>query len=123
MNNYAATLLIMRRNPEEAVRLTLQLLAQNPASPVARVNHAAALLLNERVAEAENLLRSVPTNALNRAQISLYNLDLFEMKVRLGHLENAKALLDLIEERYLYPPQREWLTKLRKQLLADDDKG
>ncbi len=116
MNNYAAALLILRQNPDEAVRLTLQLFAQNPASIVTKINHSAALLLNERASEAEAILKTIRTNTLNRAQLTVYNFDLFETLYRLGRLDQAQAATERIEEEFLYPPQRAWLAKLRKQL-------
>lgn len=120
MNNYAAALLIMRQNPEEAVRLTLQLIAQNPSSIVTKINHSAALLLNERPGEAEAILKTVKTNTLSRAEMTVYNLDLLEAQYRLGRFDQARILAEKIEEEFIYPPQRAWLAKVRKQLPADD---
>jgi hypothetical protein len=79
VNNYAAALLILRQNPDEAVRLTLQLFTQNPASLATKINHSAALLLNERASEAEVILKTVKTNSLNRAQLTVYHFDLFKL--------------------------------------------
>ncbi len=62
VNNYAAALLIARQRPDEAIKLTLQLVNQQPDSFVAVVNHSAALLMNDRAREAEALLSRVSTN-------------------------------------------------------------
>ena len=116
INNYAAALLIHRQNPEEAIRLTLQLYAQIPSSLPARVNHGAALLFNGRPAEAAALLKTVQTNLLSREQVAMLNLDLLEIQFRLGHLDQARAINESIQEDLLYPSQREWLNKLRQQI-------
>jgi len=83
---------------------------------VAKINHSASLLLNGRAREAEAILKTVPTNTLNRAQMTVYNFDLFETQYRLGRLDQAQAMNEHIEEDYLYPPQRVWLAKVRKEL-------
>ena len=115
VNNYAAALIISRQNPQEVIKLTLELYAQNPNSLHAVVNHSAALLLNDRPKEAEALLSRVQTNGLNRAQLALYNLDLFETYFGLGRYDHAWSVSDRIEASWLYPIQREWLkTALQK---------
>lgn len=118
MNNYAASLLISRRNSEEVIGLTLSLLAQNPRSLIAIVNHSAALMLNQRHREAETLLRKVDTTKLTKPQATHYYLDLFELYFNLEQYERAWAIGQLIEPLHLYPPQRQWLDQTRKQLAA-----
>lgn len=116
INNYAASLIISRQNPQEVIKLTLQLFAQNPNSLHAVVNHSAALLLNDRPKEAEALLSRVRTNGLNRAQLALYNLDLFETYLGLGDYDQAWSISDRIETERLYPSQRQWLNSKREKL-------
>jgi hypothetical protein len=115
-NNYAAALLISRQRPEEAIKLTLPLYAANTNSLYAVVNHSAALLLNDRPKEAEALLSRVRTNGLNRAQIALYNLDLFEAYSSLRQFDRAWAIGDRIETNLLYPPQQKWFAEARMRL-------
>jgi tetratricopeptide (TPR) repeat protein len=115
-NNYAAALLIKRYKPEEAIRLTLQLYTQNPNSLFAVVNHSAALLMNQRPQEAEALLRRVQTNGMTKAQIAIYNLDLFEIHMNLRRFDLAWEISDLIDSSLLYPTQQEWLEQSRQQL-------
>jgi predicted Zn-dependent protease len=116
INNYAAALLIGRQNPQDAIRLTIQLLSENPNSVYAMVNHSAALLLNERASEAEALLHRVRTNQLDRAQSSIYYMDLFETYYRLRQFDRAWSYLDRIETNLLYPTQQQWLKQTRQQL-------
>ena len=46
----------------------------------------------------------------------MLNLDLLEIQFRLGHLDQARAINESIQEDLLYPSQREWLNKLRQQI-------
>jgi predicted Zn-dependent protease len=116
INNYAAALIINRKNPEQAIKLTVQLLAAAPDSLHAMVNHSAALLLNDRPKEAEELLSRVKTNGLNRVQLALYNLDLFETYSSLEQYDRAWSVSDHIETDLLYPNQRKWLDLTRQKL-------
>jgi tetratricopeptide (TPR) repeat protein len=109
MNNYAAALIISRQDPQEAIKVTLPFLSQNPNSLHAVVNHSAALLLNDRPKEAEALLDRVRTNNLTADQLALYNFDLFETYVGLRQFDRAWKISDRIEAARLYPTQRRWL--------------
>ena len=120
-NNYAAALLITRRTPELAIRLTLPFLLQNPRLPHAIVNHGAALLMNGRAREAQPLLEGIPTNVFNRTQLTLYNLDLFDLYLQLGRQDLALATSKRIELDRLYPVQRQWFEKQRQQLSSPDN--
>lgn len=122
-NNYAASMIIGRRNPQEVIKITLQLYSQNPNSLHAIVNHGAALLLNDRPKEAEVLLARVSTNKLTRAQLALYNLDLFETYYGLRQYDRAWAVSDLIDTDRLYPSQRQWLESVRQQLPPRPNSG
>lgn len=115
-NNYAAAMIISRENPHEVIKLTLELYAQNPNSLHAVVNHSAALLQNGRAAEAETLLGRVRTNGLNRVQLALYNLDVFEALLQLQRYEQAWAVSDHIDASLLYPTQQKWLESAREKL-------
>lgn len=116
INNYAAALIISRQNPQEVVRVTLDLFTRNPNSLHALVNHSAALLLNNRHKEAHALLSRVRTNSLNAAQMALYNLDMFEVYVGLEQYDEAWAIADQIELKRLYPTQRVWFESVRQQM-------
>src|SRR5262249_27601987 len=116
INNYAAALIIRRQDPQEVIKLTLPLFTDNPNSLHAVVNHSAALLLNDRPKEAEALLSRVRTNTLNRAQLALFNLDLFETYFSLHDFDRARQISDQIEADLLYPTQRHWLEQVRQGL-------
>jgi tetratricopeptide (TPR) repeat protein len=123
VNNYAAALLIQRNNPDAAVRLTLQLFTATPGSLPAQINHAAALLLNGRLAEAEKILAGVATNGLSPGQMSFYAFDRFELAIRQNRLSEARNWLERVDEAALYPPQQAWLEEARKRMAAPEPRG
>jgi len=78
-NNYAATLLVNRDRSEEAVSLTLQTLGRFPDSNAAKINHALALLLNRRIAEAQAILNTVGLEKLSAQEANSFYLGRFEV--------------------------------------------
>jgi tetratricopeptide (TPR) repeat protein len=56
INDYAAALIANRAQPDEAVTLTLKLIADDPERLGFLINHAMALILNRRLDEAERIV-------------------------------------------------------------------
>ena len=119
--NLAAALLIQRQSPEEAVQLTFRATSRHPHSVPARINHAAALLLNGRTEEASALLKSIDAEKLPRAQRTLYHLNRFEAALKLQRHEEARVIRDAIDPRLLYPPQARWFEHAQMQLPPRDE--
>ena len=82
------------------------------------INHALALLLNHRFAEAKSTLDNVIPPALNQIESSAYYLALFELNYRLQNFELAREASEKIESHQLFPPQLRWLEERRKELGA-----
>ena len=118
MNNYAATLITLRVRPEEAVKLTVQLAALRPKSLATRINHALALLLNQRVSEAETILDSVPESRLSPLEVTAYQMARFQAHLAQRQYERARSAAALIDPQFLFPNEIEWLQTAREQLLA-----
>jgi tetratricopeptide (TPR) repeat protein len=116
MNNYAATLLIHRARPDEVIKLTLQLHARNPGSAAAKINHAFALLLNKRVADALALLESIAPEKLLPAHATMLYLGLLEGYLEQGRFEEARQAAEHVRIEHLYPKQREWFERTRERL-------
>lgn len=116
MNNYAAALIIHRQRPEEAIKLTLQLRARQPKSTAATMNHAFALLLNHRAAEAEALFQKINPDQLSPVHASDYYLGLFEASVQQERFERAWEVSARIRPEHLYPNQARWLEDAKKRL-------
>ena len=115
-NNYAAALLVKRDRPEEAIRLTLQVLNRFPESNAAKINHAMALLLNHRTAEAESLLESIAPEKLSGREANSFHLASFEVFFTQQQYDQAREASDRIAVHDLFPHQRAWLDELRQRL-------
>jgi len=115
-NNYAATLLVQRDRPEQAVSLTLQILNRFPDSNGAKLNHALALLLNLREAEAEAVLKSVVPENLSAEEANAFYLGMFELYSNQRHYDQAWEASDRITAKRLFPNQLKWLEEMRQRL-------
>lgn len=110
VNNYAATLLLFRRKPEEAIVHTLRLIQAMPNSPEVVLNHVIALTMNGRLDEADELLLRVRPDGLKDDDVrAQYYLALFELRLLQGRLEEARAISRAIDTNLLFPVQTEWL--------------
>jgi len=115
-NNYAATLLINRDRTEEAVSLTLQTLNRFPDSKAAKINHALALLLNQRTGEAEAVLKSIIPEKLSGQEANSFYLGWFEVSCNQKQYDHAWEASDRIDAEYLFPNQLKWLEEMRQRL-------
>ncbi len=115
-NNFAAALLIHRRDPAEAIRITLQVLAKLPESRLARVNHALALAQMGRHADARAALAKLDLSALSAEERTHWALGRFECALAEGRGNEAREMADQIELRYLFLPQLEWLNTARARI-------
>ncbi len=115
-NNFAAALLIHRRDPAEAIRITLQVLAKLPESRLAQVNHALALAQMGRHDDAWKALGKVDPEALSAEERTHLVLGQFECALAGGRVDEARQLAERIELRYLFPPQLEWLNTARARM-------
>jgi len=115
-NRYAAALMLNRSNPEEAIKLTLQLYSKFPGSSAAVINHSCALLLNQRAPEARALLESLNPNTLGPVESSAYYLALFEAYHDLKLWDLAWKASRKIETATLFPSQQKWLEERRKEM-------
>jgi Tfp pilus assembly protein PilF len=111
--NYAAALLISRQRPDEAARITLDFLTHHPRSVPARLNHAQALAQMGRSAEAEQLLRRISvTSPALRSSVALVWL---QISVNREDARGVKAALERIDERLLFPTQKQWVASVRER--------
>lgn len=109
INNYAAVLLVTRQKPEQAIQLSMQLLAAEPENNDRKVNHVLALLQNQRLDEAEKLLKSLNPAGLNLNEGAIANYGWFELHIRRGEKELARRLYPAIERSQLLQPQLDWM--------------
>jgi tetratricopeptide (TPR) repeat protein len=116
MNNYAAALLITRIRPDEAIRLTVQLMQRAPNSIVAKLNHSLALVRNGRAGEAVPILQSIPLERLTEMEASTYYLACFETYAVLELWDQARQADTRINSRFLFPSQLDWWMQKRQKL-------
>jgi hypothetical protein len=115
-NRYAAALMVNRTHPEEAVKLTLTLLNAYPNSSTAIINHALALLLNDRAAEAEKLLSQINPARLTAEEDSAYHLALLQVHMAAKSFQLAREDAAAINRTELFQPQKVWLERLLQAL-------
>ncbi len=116
INNYAAALLIERTNAPLAIQLTLRRLSQEPTSVSARLNHALALLQNDRLDDAEAELARINPERLDSYYHTVLQLGYFELNVRRQRRQEALLAYQGIEARFLMPPQIRWLEAKHREI-------
>lgn len=115
-NNYAAALVTAGREPQEAIKETFQLMNDFPELSAIRINHALALIQNDRFDEADRLLAAMNPNRLSESERAIYQLACFETLVRQRRFELARKFLVEIHPERLFPVQRERLDVLKQSL-------
>jgi len=120
VNNYAAVLLMTRQKPEQAIQLSMQLLAAEPENNDRKVNHVLALLQNQRLDEAEKVLKSLNPVALNLNEGAIANYGWFELHIRRGEKELARRRYPTVERSQLLQPQLDWMDAEFKKLAPEN---
>ena len=115
-NNYAASLLILREQPAEAVRITLEVKSALPDSLSATVNHAVALCQLGRPNEGLSLIKDADPNQYSAEDRSTLIFALFQCHVGLGNAGEARRLAKQWDRSFLFPPQIDWLNKTLREL-------
>ena len=116
VNNYAAVLLVTRQKPEQAIQLSMHLLVAEPGNNDRKVNHVLALLQNQRLDEAEKLLKSLNPAALNLNESAIADYGWFELHIRRGEKELARRRYPTVARSQLLPPQLDWMDAEFKKL-------
>ena len=119
INNYAAALIVLRKLPDEAVKLTLSLVTSQPKRPEFKVNHALALLQNGRLFEAEDILKALNPTQLTVNDSAVADYGWFELAVHRGDADGVRKIYPTIQRSQLLPPQLEWLDAEYKKVASD----
>jgi len=122
-NNFAAMLLSLRIRPDQAIRLTFQAMNQEPGNPSGKINHAHALLLNERVDEAAELLQSINEKPLIKPVKHGFYLAWLEIEFLRGRMDEAAFYRDQVEVDFLLPGDRERYREIVQALLQVETAG
>jgi predicted Zn-dependent protease len=117
VNNYAAALLITRQRPEEAISLTWTLLNAAPESYAFKINHASALLQNQRLDEAEEIFQTMDSERIiGSAIVSNFHYVRADLMFNLGNYTAAAESAAQVDEKHLFDAQKEWLKQLLESL-------
>ena len=119
INNYAASLLVSRSKPEEAVKLTMKLVASNPDRRDFKINHALALTLNHRYNDAEQVLLRMDQSSLNNVESSLIHYAWFQMYADRELINQAAKEASGIERQMLMGAQAKYVTDTLKRFGID----
>lgn len=115
-NYYAASLLITREKPAEAVRLTFELMNETPQVVGFRLNHALALLHNNRPNDVQTILDSLRPLDFNSEERNTYHQVMFELNLQQKRWAEARSSLRQIDRQRLFPVQVTWLENQEKLL-------
>lgn len=113
VHNYAAALLITRQQPAKAMTLTVELLRALPKLAAVRVNHALALIQNNRVPEAEAALKLLTPEKLNDSERTAYYFARLEIASLTGNARQAQDAAGQLNQTYLFPSQQERVRQLQ----------
>jgi len=116
MNNYAAALLSTRERPEQALQLTARVLQRTPNLAAMKINHCLALLQNEKLSEAEAVLKTLNPDELREQDLTYFHFAAFELNLNQRQYEGARKHGEKIALQYLLPTERQWLDKARQEI-------
>ena len=105
-HNQAAVMIALGREPEETVRLTLELLNRSPESVSCQINHALALVLQRRFADAEGLLARIPWAGRTSVEETQMHHAWMLIEDSRQRMEAARTHARAARESELLPPQR-----------------
>ena len=120
-NNFAAMLLSLRIRPDEAISLTFQIMNQDPGNVSGMINHAHALLLNQRVEEAAALLNGVNVKPLIEPLKHGYYLAWLEIEYLRGNFAEANVYRGKVIQKYLLPGDRDRLQEIIREMDFRED--
>ena len=115
INNYAAALLANRTKADEAIKLTLRVVTEFPERVDAQINHALALVLNRRIAEASDILSRIKPEGLDNLEVNILHYVRFEIGVQTKQSAIAKSEAALIDRHLLQPVQVRFMEDSLKQ--------
>ncbi|MBX3745101.1 MAG: hypothetical protein KF833_07305 [Verrucomicrobiae bacterium] len=116
LSNRAAMLIALEEKSPEALEITFRLVTQYPNAAAFQINHAFALLLNQRVNEAWEILRRLDPGRLDRQAASAFHLAVTEARYARGEYAEALEASDRVQPGLILPPQARRLERLRQEL-------
>jgi hypothetical protein len=108
-NDHAAALLILRRDPVEALRLVRLETVRASGGVAPRINEALALVQMGELNAGEAILSALALGPLSAMERTMVCLGRFEVHARRGRVEAAMQMYRAIEGRFLMSVQSRWL--------------
>jgi predicted Zn-dependent protease len=105
---YAAALLTLRVQPDEAVKLTRELLDQQPEPAGAKINHCFALIQNNRPQQAQAMLETIDRTEFGVLQSNAFSQLEFELYCSLGDLRHAREVSYRVDTNLLFRSEARW---------------
>lgn len=120
LNNYAAILLSERQKPAVAISLTRELMNRDKDINIGSIiNHALALVLNQRFDEAVEYMQKVPMDQLPAEMKPGFYLAWFEITFRSNQFDLARDYIDKIDTESLLPGDKVWFEEAVNTLSAE----
>jgi Flp pilus assembly protein TadD len=104
-NNQAAVLIATETQRDEAMKLTMRLLAKQPRSVDLNINHSLALINIGRIDDAESIVRRISPVGLRPEEKSVLNLAWFRIHESRTNAPLALRAAAEIDRSHLMPPQ------------------
>lgn len=105
-------LLGTRQLPAEALAISLRLVNAGIRSPSALINHAMALLANQRATEALTLLTELQNTSLSDDEVNSWYIAETDALNQLGRPAEALRFGEKVNAGVLLPPQEQWFRAL-----------
>jgi hypothetical protein len=121
-NELAAALLVLRRDPKEALRLTREA-SGGSGGRAGRVNEALALVQMGEWEEAGRGMGMLELEGLSGIERTMVCLGRFEMHARTGQVAEALEAYRGMDARHLLPVQLRWLEKEYAALMRPAGEG
>lgn len=117
---HSTYVLAQRHRCEEALTITTGLLDRYSEAPIVRLNHGYALVLNDRLKDAQSLLSNVDESILESPDQHRYLLAWMELHFRTGELGEAWKTGRQITPKELLPEERAHYRNMWNGLQLED---
>ena len=119
VNNLAVALLLQRKEPEKALELSKQLIADEEESIVYQLTHIHALIQNARLTEASEALQGLKGMNVPTADVLAdYRLALFELAYAQEHFEAVIAVNSEMDRQFFMPEKIAWIDETLSEAMA-----
>ena len=113
---YAAAMLTLRVQPNDALKLTQEIVRQKPDHIGAKINHSLALIQTGRAQEAQALLKGLDAAKLDPIQANALYEAQFELYLALREFGLALQVGARLNRNLMFPSEAKWYDRELKQI-------